>query len=175
MFYNNRRYWIILFSKFQLTVVASNHIYHLSPILALSDGLRNKRKHFMIIFLKSYLVLLDLKSLGAQNMTFSLLNKKNPENVPPQMCLFSTRYWVSFCIWPIFGMVFALFILYIVICLPVMLFGCKFYMFPSSDICKTSWANQSWSHMKISIEKSIVQDLRGPISLRAQCIRLSIQ
>ena len=71
-------------------------------------------------------------------MTFSLLNKKKPENVPPQMCLFSTRYCVSFCIWPIFGMVFALFILYIVICLPVMLFGCKFYMFPSSDICKTS-------------------------------------
>ena len=84
------------------------------------------------------------------------------------MHLFSIRYCVSFCIWPIFGMVFALFILYIVICLPVMLFGCKFYMFPSSDICKTSWANQSWSHMKISIEKSIVQDLRGPISLRAQ-------
>ena len=52
----------------------------------------------MIIFLKSSLVLLDLKSLGAQNMTFSLLNKKKPENVPPQMCLFSTRYGVSFCI-----------------------------------------------------------------------------
>ena len=71
-------------------------------------------------------------------MTFSLLIKKKPENVPPQTCLFSTHYCVSFCIWPIFGMVFALFILYIVICLPLMLFGYKFYMFPLSYSCKTS-------------------------------------
>ena len=106
MFYNIRRYWIILFSKFQLTVVASNHIYHLSPILALSDGLRNKRKHFMIIFWKSSLVLLDLKSLGAQNMTFSLLNKKTQKTYPPNvpilyslLCqfLYLAYIWYGFC------------------------------------------------------------------------------
>ena len=61
----------------------------------------------MIIFLKSSLVLLDLKSLGAQNMTFSLLNKKKhrkrtPPNVPILyllLCqfLYLAYIWYGFC------------------------------------------------------------------------------
>ena len=48
----------------------------------------------MIIFLKSSLVLLDLKSLGAQNMTFSLLNKKKQKTYPPK-CAYSLLATVS--------------------------------------------------------------------------------
>ena len=68
----------------------------------------------MIIFLKSSLVLLDLKSLGAQNMTFSLLNKKNPENVPPK-CAYSLLATVSVFVFGLYLVWFLPFLFYILL------------------------------------------------------------